>query len=247
VIVKDDEKRAELVDHLSELRARLIRVVIYLVVGTVVAWFLYDQIFSLLTRPMVATIKHLDSKFLLTSFTEAFMIRMQICMVSGIIVTCPLIIMELWGFVAPGLTPSERRPIEWVAPLSALLFVLGVALCYLIMPVAFEWFASYIPKNAELRPSMQASVFFTVKMLLVFGLLFELPIVLMLAAKIGIVDSRMLKENWRVAIVLVCIVAAIATPSNDALTMLMAAVPVAFLYFLGIFLVRITERKPRKL
>ncbi|MHB9036435.1 MAG: twin-arginine translocase subunit TatC [Armatimonadota bacterium] len=244
--IKYNDRHGELIDHLAELRTRLMRVVVYLAVGIVAAWFFYDRLFSLLTWPMAATIKHLDSKFLLTSFPEAFMIRMQICAVAGAILTCPLIILEIWGFVAPGLTPDERRPLRWIGPLSALLFMVGVVLCYLIMPVAFEWFSAYVPKNAELRPSVQGSVIFIIKMLLVFGLLFELPVVLMLLGKIGIVDSRMLKENWRVAMVAVSVVAAVATPSNDALTMMMAALPVALLYFLGIFLVRITEGKPKK-
>jgi sec-independent protein translocase protein TatC len=111
------------------------------------------------------------------------------------------------------------------------------------MPVAFEWFAYYIPKNAELRPDVQNTIIFVVKMLLVFGLLFQVPIVMIILVKIGIIDSKMLRENWRTAVVLASIVAAVATPSNDALTMMIAAVPIVILYFLGIFLVSITEQK----
>ncbi|MCE5199441.1 twin-arginine translocase subunit TatC, partial [bacterium] len=122
-------------------------------------------------------------------------------------------------------------------------FAFGVVLCYSILPFAFQWFASYVPKNAELRPSVQGSVIFSVKMLLVFGILFQLPIIMMLLAKIGIVSSKMLWNQWRVAVVLIATVAAIATPSNDAFSMIMAAVPMVFLYFLGIFLVKLTERK----
>lgn len=243
-MAKNPEKRAELVEHLSELRTRLVRSIIYLVVGTAVAWIFYDQLFTFLTKPMIATIKQIDTKFLLTSFPEAFMIRMQICMVAGLILMSPFVTYELWAFISPGLLPEEKKPLKLVAPLSVILFMAGVALCYIIMPVAFHWFASYIPPNAELRPNVQASVLFTLKMLLAFGILFELPVVLMMLAKIGIVDSKLLWENWRTAVVLVAVIAAVATPSGDAFTMLMAGIPVAILYFLGIGLVKLVERKP---
>ncbi|MCE5315074.1 twin-arginine translocase subunit TatC [bacterium] len=239
---KNDKKCTEFTEHLGELRTRLIRSAIYLVAGATLAWFLYDDIFRLLTRPMLPVIKNNNSKFLLTSFVEPFMLQMQVCIVSGVVVACPLIILEVWGFVSPGLTSKEKRPIKWVAPLSALLFVGGVTLCYLIMPMAFQWFANYIPTNAELRPNVQTSIVFLGKMLLVFGILFQLPIMLMVLSSVGIVSSRMLKDNWRTAVVIIAIVAALATPSNDALTMTVAAVPVAILYFLGILLVQITEK-----
>lgn len=245
-MTKDAEKRAELVEHLAELRTRLVRSFIYVVVGATAAWFLYEQVFSLLTRPMADVLTKIDAKFLLTGFPEAFLIRIQICVVSGLILVLPLVTTEVWGFISPGLTREERRAIKWIAPLSTVLFAGGVVLCYTILPMAFKWFASYVPPGAELRPSVQASVLFTVKMLLAFGVVFELPIVLMLLAKVGIVDSRLLRENWRVAMLGVTIVAAVATPSGDAFSMMMMAVPVAMLYFMSILLVKMIEGKRRK-
>ena len=244
-MAKDDEKRAELTEHLAELRTRLIRCAICVVVGAVVAWLFYDQLFSFLTRPMTQVLARIHSQFLLTSFPEAFLIQMQICIIAGIILMSPLLTMEVWGFVAPGMTRQERKAIKWIAPLSIVLFACGVVLCYLILPKAFNWFASYIPKNAQLRPSVQQAVLFTVKMLLAFGIVFELPVVLMLLGKVGIVNSGMLARNWRYAMVAVCVVAAVATPSNDAFSMLMMAIPVAGLYFMSIGLVKLTERKRR--
>jgi sec-independent protein translocase protein TatC len=244
-LAKDPEKRAELVEHLAELRSRLVACVLFVAIGMAVAWFAYDWIFAILTRPMTAILREIGSKFLLTGFPEAFMIRMQICLVSGLIIMSPFVTWQIWAFVAPGLTANEKKPLKWIAPLSIVLFLSGVILCYLIMPAAFKWFAGYVPRGAELRPSVQASVLFTVKMLFAFGVVFQLPVVLMLLAMVGIVDSRMLRANWRPAMVAVSVVAAIATPSNDAFSMLCMAIPVAGLYLFSIFLVWLVEGERR--
>jgi sec-independent protein translocase protein TatC len=228
-------------EHLAEIRTRLIRSAVYLVLAAVAAWMFYDQLFTFLTHPMTGVMAKMGSKFLYVGFPEAFMVQVQICLVSGLMLASPFISAELWGFVAPGLTPSERRPLKWIAPLAVVLFFSGAVLCYLILPAAFQWFAGYVPKEAELRPTVQASVLFSVKMLLVFGIVFELPVVLMLLAKVGIVNSAMLRKQWRVSMVLVCVLAAVATPSGDAFSMLMMALPLALLYFISISLVWLVE------
>ena len=241
-MARDPERKAELAEHLTELRARLIRIIIYVIAGATVAWLQYDAwLYDLLTNPMMSVLKQLKSTFLLTSFPEGFMIQLQICIVAGLILASPLVTYELWAFVSPGLTANEKRPVKWLFPLALLLFSIGVVLCYLILPAAFRWFAAYVPKGAELRPTVQQSILFSVKMLFMFGVVFELPVVLMLLAKVGIVNSRMLRQNWRIAMVLVAVVAAVATPSNDAFTMLRMAIPVAALYFLSIILVKFVE------
>jgi len=241
-----EEKTAELYDHLAELRSRLVRSIVYIIIGTAVAWFFYKSLFSLLTKPMTAVMSKIGAKFLLTSFPEAFMVQIQVCLIAGLILVSPLLTLEIWGFISPALTRSEKRPLIWCVPLSVILFASGVALCYFILPTAFQWFTSYIPDSAEFRPTMQHSIRFSALMLLAFGVMFELPVVLMLLAKVGIVDSRMLRDNWRIAVLVVSIVAAVATPSNDAFTMLTMAVPVVLLYFASILLVKIIEKKHGK-
>jgi len=245
-LARDAERRAELTEHLAELRSRIVRCVVYTALGAVIVWCYYDWVMALLTHPMTLVLNDIGSKFLLTGFPEAFLIRMQICIVGGVVLTFPLVSLEIWGFVAPGLTPQERKPLKWVVPLSLVLFVGGVLLCYSILPEAFGWFASFKPENADLKPGLQSSILFAVKMMLAFGVVFQLPVVLTLLAKVGVVTSGMLWANWRTAMVVVSAVAAVATPSNDAFSMLMMAIPVAGLYFVSIALVRAVEVKRRK-
>ncbi|MDO8585457.1 MAG: twin-arginine translocase subunit TatC [Armatimonadota bacterium] len=244
-MAKPEDRQAELVEHLAELRTRLVRSAIYTTAGTAICWFFYRRIFAFLTAPVIDTLKrqHIQTGFQMTGLAEGFMLQLQICLVSGLIVAAPLVTLEAWGFIAPALTREEKKPIRWIAPLSVLLFVMGVSLCYYILPVAIRWFVSYVPPNAEFRPFISQNLLFIVKMLFAFGLAFEMPIVLMFLGKLGIINSRLMKKYWRQAVLLTAVGAAIATPSSDAFSMLMLAVPMCILYVLSIYLVRIIEPK----
>ena len=244
-MAETEDKQAELFEHLAELRTRLVRSAIYTTAGTAITWLLYRPIFALLTAPVVKVLdqQHIRTAFQMTGLAEGFMLQLQICLVAGLIVAAPLVTMEAWGFIAPALTKEEKRPIRWIAPLSVLLFIMGVSLCYKMMPVAIRWFVSYVPPHAEFRPFISQNLLFIVKMLFAFGLAFELPIVLMFLGKLGIINSRMMKMYWRQAVIITAVVAAIATPSSDAFSMLMLAIPMCILYLLSIYLVKIIEPK----
>jgi sec-independent protein translocase protein TatC len=241
-MARNADREMELWEHLSELRSRIIRSLIYITVGMLVCWLFYDELFTFLSAPLKAVPSLKDLKFLWLSITEPFMVQMQISLVGGLILAIPLITIELWGFVAPGLTAEEKKGFHLVVPLSVMFFLLGVTCAYLILPSAFGWFAGFISKDAVLNQSPVKYITFVVKMLLAFGVVFQLPVVLMFLAWIGMVTSDMLKQNWRTAIVATSVVAAVATPSNDAFTMTMMAIPLAILYFASIWLVKIVER-----
>ena len=217
----------------------------YTTVGTIACWFFYRHIFAFLTGPVVKILKeqNIRTGFQMTALSEGFMLQLQVCLVSGLIVAAPLVTLEAWGFISPALTKEEKKPIRWIAPLSVLLFVMGVSLCYYILPVAIRWFISFVPPNAEFRPFISQNLLFIVKMLLAFGLAFEMPIVLMFLGKLGIINSKLMKRYWRQAVIITAMAAAIATPSSDAFSMLMLAVPLCILYVLSIYLVKIIEPK----
>jgi len=243
-VAKNPEKRAELFEHLAELRARLVRSFAYIAGGMVVAYFLYTPIYRLLTRQMEPVLKAHEGKYLFTSITEPFMLKIHITFVAGLILVSPLVTLEMWRFIAPGLTANERRPMRWMVPLSIFLFLAGGSLCYCILPWAFRWFALFLPDNAVIMQSVPANIRFVLLMLLAFGCAFELPVVLMLLAQVGIINSKMLKDNWRYSVVAIAVLAATFTPSNDVLSMMTMAVPLVILYLASIWLVKLVERKP---
>lgn len=236
------DKQLELMEHLVELRTRLFRCVLYVVVGMLAGWIFYKFFFRLISGPITPYLKAHGSHFLITGVAEGFTLKMQIALFVGLILAMPLITLEGWRFVAPGLTRQERKGIHLVAPLSIILFGSGVYLAYIILPVGVVWLASQNPEGATFMPSVQGTLLFIVKMCLAFGLVFQLPVVLMFLGKVGIVNSSMLKSYWRQAVVILAIVAAVATPSGDAFSMAMMCAPLLVLYVLSIGLVKLVER-----
>lgn len=240
---RNPEKELELLDHLGELRGRLFRSIVFIAIGMAVAWVFFDQIYALLLQPAINVLSKTGMKFLQTTFVQGFTLRMQVSLIGGLILAAPFWTTELWLFIAPGLTKQERKALYFVAPLSIALFAFGVFLCFIAMPRALDWFVSLAPPNTELRPDVARTLVFFVQMYLAFGLMFELPIVMMFFAKIGLVNTRLMIRFWREATVVIAVGAAVMTPSNDAFTMLMMAVPMVALYFLSILLVRMVESR----
>jgi len=181
-------------------------------------------------------------------FADPFFLRLKLSFVVGLIFAAPYVTYQIWAFVAPGLTRSERRVVKMFIPFSGLLFVMGVVLGYLFLPAAIRWFLSYLADygNATLLQNPLSYVLLAVKILLAFGLSFQLPIVLIVLAKLGLVTSTRLLAYWRHAIVIIFALAAIVTPTNDPLSLMVMALPMVFLYFLTISVVKRMERNQAK-
>lgn len=239
------DAQMELVEHLAELRQRLFRSALYVVVGMVITYRFFPEFLLLLQHPIQPYMKKLGAQFVFNNLPEAFLLRLQVSFLSGLAVASPFVIMELWGFVSPALTPQERKPVLFLAPFSILLFAAGVGTGYASLPMAYGWMYSYISDvpQAVLFQNAQQYVLLTVKILLAFGVSYQLPIVLLFLARVGIINAAMMIQYWRHAVVGVSAAAAILTPSNDPLTMLMMAIPMAGLYGLSISLVRAFEPK----
>ena len=246
---RNEERKAELTEHLAELRTRLIRAVLYVVIGMVVMYVLFKPIYGLLQAPILPILKlSPGSSFRFNSFTEPFFLKLQIATVGGALLAVPLVVLELWGFIAPALTEKEKKGVHFVAPLSVLLFVLGVACAYLVLPRAVTWFLSYLTDfpSTVLQQNPLTYTVFVVKLLLVFGILFELPVVLMFLGKVGIINSALMVRYWRQIAVGLFTLAMVAAPSNDPGTMLALAIPLTLLFFGSIGLVKLVEPKSPK-
>ena len=227
-----------LVEHLTELRTRLIICVVAVAVGMLAGFLLYDWIFDFLLQPYkdIATSENAlaDGKLLQTDPLEGFGIRMKTSAYSGIALAMPVILWQLWRFVTPGLYPNEKR---WAVPFvaSALaLFVLGAGLAYYTLPRALDFLVDI--GGDDLVTAFAPGKYFQLitYMMLAFGIGFEFPIVLIFLQMAGILETDTLRRGRRFAIVGICILVAVITPSGDPISMLMLSVPMVIFYEIAI-------------
>lgn len=237
-------------DHLDEFRGVLLRCAIYIGVATAGTWAFREQIFDLLRYPAIEGAKRagLDTlPFRIFEPAGGIVLMMQASLVAGLILSAPLWLMELVRFVTPGLHKHERRAALFLIPVAVLLFAGGAAFCYWISPAAFGFLFKFNLSLGVLpEVTLVSYLHFLLRLLVVFGLVFEMPLVIMFLVHFGVVGSVFLLRGWRVALVVIFIVAAIATPTTDPITMLLMAGPMIVLYFISILLGRMVERRRRE-
>ena len=251
-----EDERQDLTEHLAELRVRLMRAAVYVVLGMIAMYAVFPVLFRTLSEPITSALHQIAARMppdqrtfagglIFRNFFEPFFLRLQLSLIAGLVVAAPFIVLEGWGFVLPALTAAERRSVRLVAPFSVLLFVLGAGLAYAIMPSAVHWFLLYLADfpSGVLLQDQQDYILFLVKMVLAFGLVFQLPVVMMGLGKVGIIRSKMLVKYWRYIVVGISVAAMVITPSNDPFSMIVMAVPLVLLFFGSIFLVRLVEPK----
>jgi sec-independent protein translocase protein TatC len=247
--VVDDEGRMTLMEHLTELRDRIIKVVLAVAVGMVIGFLLYNWLFHLLLGPYkdVAAKESLTGgKLLLSDPLGGFAIRMKMSAYSGIAIAMPVILWQLWRFITPGLYAHEKR---YAIPflVSALtLFIMGALLAFYTLPRALQFLIS-VGGKGNFVTAFAPDKYFTliVYMMLAFGIGFEFPIVLVFLQLVGVLSVRQLVQARRYAIVGICIVVAVITPSGDPISMLMLALPMCLFYEASIVIGRLLERRKR--
>ena len=244
-----DDGRMTLVEHLAELRGRLIKIVLAVAVGMIVAFVLYDPIFDLLIDPyqdVADPDRALAGGALIAGDPlEGFTVRMRLALYGGIALAMPVILWQLWRFVTPGLYAHEKRyAIPFLA--SALtLFVLGAGLAYLTLPRALEFLQTIGGDN--LVTGYQPGKYFQLitYMMLAFGIGFEFPIVLIFLQLVGVLSVGALRSARRYAIVGITVLVAVITPSGDPISMLMLSVPMVVFYEVSIVAGIILQRRRR--
>jgi len=230
---RSDDYAASYVSHLDELRARLFYCLAAVMAGMIAAWFLARPAYKLIAGVVVNKVTDVGGQIITLHPAEFFLTQMKIALVLGLILASPVVLWQLWGFIRPGLTPRERRVAAPVVPMIAGLFLFGAAVAWLMMPNIMAFFLSYRHTFDGVRVvvSFEQTIDFPLSIMLAFGIAFQLPIVLLGLVWLRILSARMMLTQWRVAVVILAVVAGVVTPTNDMLTMTAMLVPLLFLYF----------------
>jgi sec-independent protein translocase protein TatC len=244
-----DKTKAPLLEHLLELRMRLIRGLVALGAATVLCFAFADRIFNVLLVPYERARGKMAVELIFTAPHEYFFTQLKLALFGGLFIALPIILTEVWKFVAPGLYRNERRAALPFLVATPVLFLLGAAMVYfVIMPFALTFFLSFEQAGSageasiRLLPKVSEYLNLIMTLILAFGFCFELPVLLTLLGRVGIVSSEDLRRARRYAILGLAVVAAIVTPP-DVLSMLSLLVPVLLLYEISIWLVRAIERR----
>jgi len=238
----DEQEKIPFTEHLEELRKRLIVCFIAVGIGFVLSYGFKEKLFQILTRPLISVMQTGD-KLIFTGLPEAFFAYLKVAFLSGIILATPVIFYQFWMFVAPGLYEKEKRHLIPIIFLSTFFFVGGAFFGYFIVfPYGFKFFLGFASEIIQPLPSMREYLGFASKLLLAFGLVFELPLIITFLARLGIVSVTFLKKNRKYALLLFFIGAAILTPP-DVVTQIMMAFPLILLYEISIIGARIFGKK----
>ncbi|MFH1092302.1 MAG: twin-arginine translocase subunit TatC [Pseudomonadota bacterium] len=247
---KDNQKvenghgaRMSFIEHLTELRRRLIICSIAVGVGFGISYYFSKPIFEVMMLPLLKVLPQ-GEKLIYTSLPEAFIIYIKVGLWGGIILASPVIFHQLWGFVAPGLYRHERRYMSPFIVFATLLFLTGGLFGYFVVfPYGFHYLVSFADENIRILPSVREYFSFALKMLFAFGIAFEMPLILVFMAKMGLVNARMLTKGRKYAILIIFIAAAILTPGPDVISQLCMAAPLLVLYEISILLVRMVRKQ----
>ncbi|GAA0284851.1 twin-arginine translocase subunit TatC [Alteraurantiacibacter aestuarii] len=245
-----DDSQAPLIDHLIELRKRLVRAVFALVVAFAVCLYFADDIFGFLVRPLTMAFPEGEGQLIYTKLYEAFFVEIKVALFAAFFISFPIIANQLWAFVAPGLYAREKKAFLPFILATPILFTMGASLAYfVVMPTAFEWFLGFEGTAGGLEqtalPSMGEYLDLVMRFILAFGISFLLPVLLMLLNRAGIVSRDQLSKGRRYVVVAVFALAAIITPP-DAISQLLLAIPLLLLFEGSLLLMLLSERKQKK-
>jgi len=227
----------DLLFHLNELRKHLLRAVLFLALTTTLSFVLSDQILAFLARPLEGGIESLIA----IDVTEPIGTLMRISLLSGFALALPYIVFELFRFIAPGISIRSRKWGLFGIPIVVLFFLGGMAFAYFVMlPAALPFLLNIMDIQTEVRPSSYIS--FVTSLMFWVGIAFEFPLVIFILAGMGIVKAKMLADQWRLAIIIIAVLAALITPTIDPVNMALVMGPMVVLYFFSILLANLAQR-----
>ena len=241
--------RMTLTEHLREPRRRLFVSLIAIFVGFIVGWYLYGPIFDLLTHPYTTTVadlakeKGITSEAVIQGVGAPFMLQAKISLVAGLVIASPVWLYQIWAFIMPGLHRNERKWTIIFVSVAGPLFAAGVVLGYVVLPKGLSVLIGFTRQEVTNLVDLNSYLSFVIRILLVFGISFEIPLFVVLLNLAGVVRARHLAK-WRSWIIFSTFVfAAVATPSTDPITMLLLAIPMVLLFLISEVIARVVDRR----
>jgi len=245
------EKQATIGEHLVELRSRILKCIIFLFITFIGCYFFADKIYDFLVTPYAEAVKNdnIDRRLIFTALHETFLTYLKLAFFSAFFISCPIILIQIWKFIAPGLYKNEKLALLPFMVATPVLFLLGGMLVYyLIMPLAIEFFLSFekiaTPESLPIQLEAKVNEYLSLitRLIIAFGISFQLPVLLTLLAKVGFVDAEYLRKRRKYIIIIIFSMAAVLTPP-DPITQIGLALPLLLLYEISIFTVKIVEKK----
>jgi sec-independent protein translocase protein TatC len=235
------DDRMPFMEHLGELRTRIVRGLVALLVGLGIALPFSERITDFLARPVTK----LGYKLVFTAPAEAFWVQMKVALITGLFIAAPGILWQVWAFIAPGLHEHEKKYAVPFIVIGSIMFLLGGAFAlFVVTPYAIAFLLSYARESLQPMITLENHIDFLLKFTLAFGAVFELPLIITILSRIGVVNAKMLARNRKYAILGSFVAGAILTPTPDAFNQSLMAGPLIILYEIGILCARIFGRKP---
>lgn len=232
---RNSEGLMSLGGHLRELRNRLIKSAIFIALGSIVGWLIFDPVFQALQKPVVelARAKNANTTINFGSVVSAFDLRMQVSIFLGVVISSPLWLFQVWRFITPALRTKERRYTIGFLASAIPLFLAGCALAWYAFPTFVSSLLGFTPSGSANVINAAEYILFALRVLLVFGIAFVLPVILVMLNLIGLLSAKSILKGWRIAILSSAIIAALATPVSDPMSMLLVMIPLLALYYLS--------------
>lgn len=242
------DRKMSLGGHLIEFRKRLVRAALGILVGAVVGWLLSASVLDVLRVPItaIAEAQGRSSELNFTTISEAFDLRMQIALTVGVVISSPIWLYQVWAFLMPGLRAREKKYAIGFVATAVPLFLAGCAAGFFVLPNMVALLTSFAPSDSAAIISAKGYYDFVLKLVLAIGVAFVVPVLLVLMNFAGVVSAKSILASWRIAILVVIMFTAIATPAADVMSMFLLAVPMICLYFIAAFIAWLHDRRMKK-
>ncbi len=241
-------KEMSLIEHLRELRTRLFKASLAIVIGTVVAWGFYPQIFEILSQPVNVIVEQAqangrDVRLVLGGVADAFILQIKVSVVTSMLVTSPIWIYQLWRFITPGLYRKEKLRAYLFAGVATPLFVSGAVLAYIFLPIGLNLLFGFTPLGVGNYVPVDRYLSFFLRMVLVFGISFLAPLFIVMLNIFDMLEAKAITSRWRVVVLSVFAFAAVATPTGDPVNMTLLAAPVLLLISIATFIAWLNDKR----